>query len=59
MPYRLSERDIDGKHKYCMTNKDTGKTYCYDSPAERSKGMQMHEAFAGGWHPTGKAKKKR
>lgn len=58
MPYRLGTCEKDGKHKYCMTNKDTGKTYCYDSPAERTKGIRMHEAFKHGWVPTGAAKER-
>ena len=41
-----------GKTKYCMTSKDTGKTYCYDSSAERKKGIKMHEAFKHGFKPT-------
>jgi len=54
MPYNLSTKIKDGKKKWCMTAKDTGKTYCYDSAEARSKGMQMHEAYSKGWHPTKK-----
>ena len=57
MPYTLSSPTIKGKKKYCMTNKETGKRYCYDSPEARSNGMQMHEAYAGGWKPNRKKKK--
>jgi len=45
MPYTLSQRKKEGKTKYCMTSKDTGKTYCYNSEADRAKGMKMHEMF--------------
>lgn len=45
MPYRLSTKKEKGKKKYCMTNKNTGKTYCYDSAKARKKGMRMHEMF--------------
>lgn len=48
MPYTYSTQKKEGKKKYCMTSKRTGKTYCYDSPAARRKGAQMHEAFAHG-----------
>ena len=58
MPYKLSTRKVKGKTKSCMTNKNTGKTYCYSSAKARKKGMMMHEAFKHGWKPTGKAKKK-
>lgn len=51
MPYTLSTKEKEGKKKYCMTNKNTGKTYCYDSEAARKKGMKMHEAFKHGWVP--------
>jgi len=54
MPYDFSRRG----GKYCMTSKDTGKTYCYSSSAARKKGMKMHHAFKHGWKPTGKAAKK-
>jgi len=57
MPYILSTKKVEGKKKWCMTNKSTGKTYCYDSDKDRAKGMKMHHAFAGGWKPTGKAKR--
>jgi len=52
MPYILSER----KGKYCMTNKNTGKSYCYDSAGAREKGMKMHEAFSHGFKLIGKVK---
>lgn len=52
MPYLLSTRVKEGKRKYCMTSKDSGKTYCYDSPEARKKGMRMHEAFKHGFKPT-------
>jgi len=45
MPYTLSTRKREGVTKYCMTSKDTGKTYCYNSAAARAKGMKMHEMF--------------
>jgi len=48
MPYRKFRRG----GKYCMQNKETGKTYCYTSAAARIKGMKMHEAFKHGWVPT-------
>lgn len=58
MPYTLSQRKSkEGGKLYCMRSHDTGKTYCYKSATDRSKGMQMHEAFKHGWIPTGKAKK--
>jgi hypothetical protein len=56
MPYALSTKKIKGKKKWCMTNKNTGKTYCYKSKTVREKGMKMHEAFSHNWKPTGKAK---
>lgn len=37
-----------------MIAKNTGKRYCYSSVVDRKKGMQMHEAYASGWRPTGK-----
>ena len=46
MPYRLSERTVDGKHKYCMTAIHTGKTYCYDSKEGRANGIIMHQRYA-------------
>ena len=57
MPYSLSTTTAKGKKKWCMTNKATGKRYCYSSATARKKGMRMHEAFKHGWKPTGKAKK--
>lgn len=54
MPYILSSKVKEGKRKFCMQNKDTGKTYCYGSAEERKKGMQMHEAFSHGFKPTQK-----
>ena len=45
MPYTLSTKTVKGKKKWCMKSKDTGKSYCYDSPAARAKGMKMHEMF--------------
>ena len=45
MPYDYSTKKVEGKTKYCMTSKETGKTYCYDSSAERRKGAKMHEMF--------------
>ena len=45
MPYTLSTKTVKGKKKWCMTSKDTGKTYCYDSASARAKGMKMHEIF--------------
>ena len=45
MPYNLSIQQRNNKVVYCMTSKSSGKTYCYSSPAERSKGRQMHEMF--------------
>lgn len=52
MPYRLFKRN----GKYCMENRNTGKTYCYDTKKERTEGMKMHEAFAHGFKPTRKSK---
>ena len=51
MPYTKFKR---GK-KFCMTSKDSGKTYCYDSEEKREKGVRMHEAFKRGWKPTRKS----
>jgi hypothetical protein len=45
MPYTLSRRKTKEGTKYCMTSKESGKTYCYDSESARSKGMKMHEMF--------------
>jgi len=45
MPYTLSTRTVKGVKKWCMTSKDTGKTYCYKSPAARKKAMGIHEMF--------------
>jgi len=50
MPYKLRK----SKGKFCMTNKNTGKTYCYKSAAARKKGMRMHEAFSHGFKMTKK-----
>ena len=52
MPYTLSTRSVKGKKKFCMTSKETGKTYCYDSPEARKKAMKMHHAFKSGWKMT-------
>jgi len=46
MPYTLSIKQRGTKNVYCMTSKKTGKTYCYNSPSERLKGMQQHEMFS-------------
>jgi len=54
MPYTYLIQTKEGRKKYCMTNKSTGKTYCYDSPEAREKGAKMHEAFAHGFKPTRK-----
>ena len=56
MPYKLSTKTVKGKKKWCMTSKDTGKTYCYDSTAARAKGMKMHEMFKHGFKPTKRKK---
>lgn len=45
MPYILSTRQRKGKTVYCMTSKDTGKTYCYNSLGDRARGAQQHEMF--------------
>jgi len=45
MPYTLSKQKREGKQKFCMTSKKTGKTYCYNSEAARKKGMRIHEMF--------------
>ena len=58
IPYTLSKKTVKGKTKYCMTSKDSGKTYCYSSPAARTDAMKLHHAYKKGWKPTGKAKKK-
>lgn len=52
MPYNFSTRIKQGKKKFCMTSRDTGKTYCYDSEEERKKGAHLHEAFKHGFKPT-------
>ena len=54
MPYTYLIQTKEGRKKYCMTNKSTGKTYCYDSPEAREKGAKMHEAFTHGFRPTRK-----
>ena len=56
MPYRLSTKKVKGKKKWCMTNKETGKTYCYDRKEAREKAMQIHEAYAHGWKPSKRKK---
>ena len=45
MPYNLFKAKKEGKVKFCMKSKDTGKTYCYPSAADRKKGARMHEMF--------------
>jgi hypothetical protein len=45
MPYTLFQKEEKGEKKYCMKSKETGKTYCFDSPEKRKKGMRMHEVF--------------
>ena len=45
MPYQLSTKTVKGKKKWCMTSKNTGKTYCYNSAAARAKGMRIHEMY--------------
>ena len=45
MPYDLFTKKREGKEVYCMTSKNTGKTYCYKSKADRENGMRMHEMF--------------
>ena len=56
MPYSTSTKTRAGKKVYCMTSKDSGKTYCYKSSEARKKGMRMHEAYSHGFKPTGKKK---
>ena len=46
MPYTYSTQTKEGRKKFCMTSKKTGKTYCYDSPAARERGAKTHEMFA-------------
>lgn len=57
MPYKLSKLKT-GKKKYAMKSLRTGKTYHYSTAAARKKAMKIHHAFAHGWKPTGKAKRK-
>ena len=54
MPYTLFKRG----GKFCTRNKRTGQVVRYSSAAKRKIGMQMREAFAHGWKPTGKARGK-
>lgn len=56
MPYSFSTKKVKGKIKQCMTSKESGKTYCYNSDAEMKRGMRMHEAFKHGFKPTRKKK---
>ena len=58
MPYKTRTLK-KGKRRYAMKSLRTGKTYHYKTAKARKKGMKMHHAFAGGWKPTGKAKKTR
>jgi len=46
MPYTYSTQTKEGRKKFCMTSKKTGKTYCYDSPEARERGAKTHEMFA-------------
>lgn len=52
MPYNFSVRMKQGKKKFCMTSRNTGKTYCYDSEEKRKEGARIHEAFSHGFKPT-------
>jgi hypothetical protein len=45
MPYILTTEKVKGKTKYCMTAKETGRKYCFSSPADREKGARLHEMF--------------
>lgn len=54
MPYLFSTRIVKNKKKFCMTSKDSGKTYCYDSEEKRKNGARLHEAFKHGFIPTKK-----
>lgn len=58
MPYTNFTKKVKGKKKWCMTSKDSGKTYCYNSAKERTEGARMHEAYKHGFKPTGKGKRK-
>ena len=54
MPYVLFTKQEKGEMKYCMRNKRTGKSYCFDSPEARKRGMRLHEAFKHGFKMTKK-----
>ena len=54
MPYDKFTKIREGKKVFCMTSKNTGKTYCYKSKADRAEGMRMHEAYAHGFKQTKK-----
>jgi len=46
MPYRLSQKERDGKVVFCMTAIETNRTYCYKSKEARAKGIKMHQRYA-------------
>lgn len=54
MPYNFSTKKVKGQIKHCMTSKDSGKTYCYNSESTMKKGMRLHEAFKHGFKMTRK-----
>ena len=45
MPYNNITKTVKGKKKFCSVAKDTGKTYCSDSPEKRKKLQKLHEMF--------------
>lgn len=45
MPYNFSTKIKNGKKLFCMTSKETKRTYCFKSLSARKKGEKMHEMF--------------
>ncbi len=45
MPYIRFTKIVNGKKKYCLKNKETGKVYCSDTPEKREKVARLHEMF--------------
>lgn len=52
MPYEKFVKQVKGKKKFCIKNKQTGKVTCYDSEKKRETGIKMKHAFRAGWKPT-------
>ena len=45
MPYDYSVKKLGKKKKFCMTSKESGRTYCSDTLEKRKRVQRLHEVW--------------